>query len=184
MKSLRLALCALGTFLVSSQAVAGITVLGNGSAAVTCYQSAEARARTAMAIAQCSTALNDDMLNVDDRVATLINRGIVLMLADRTSEAVRDFDHAITIDANQPEAYLNKGLTQFRLGDSVGAQALASRALELRTRKPAIAYYVRALAAEDRGDVRSAYADLRRAAAIEPGWSEPATELQRYRVRR
>ena len=184
MKSLPLALGALSAVLFAGQAGAGVTIVGSNSAANTCYRLAESKARSSTAIEQCNVALNDDMLVGENRVATFINRGIVLMLANRPNDAIRDFDHALKLDANQPEAYLNKGLTHFRMGDSASAQALASRALELRTRKPAIAYFVRGLASEDRGDVRAAYADLRRAAQIAPDWNEPQAQLQRYRVTR
>lgn len=184
MKSLPLALGALSAALIGSQTSARTIINVSSSAAANCFHSAESLARSQAAISQCSAALNSELLNFDERVATHVNRGIVLMLANRANEAISDFDAALKLDANEPEAYLNKGLTHYRIGNSVDARALASRALELRTKKPAVAYYVRALAAEDRGDVRSAYADLRRAAAIEPNWSEPATQLQRYRVTR
>ena len=182
MRSLPLALGALSAALLGTQAIAGATINVSSSAAKNCYQSAEARARSQAAIAQCSAALASDLLNRDERVATFVNRGIVLMLANRAPEAIRDFDNALKLDATEAEAYLNKGLTQYRIGNSADAQVLASRALELRTKKPAVAYYVRALASEDRGNVRAAYADLQRAVEIDPSWSEPATQLQRYRV--
>jgi tetratricopeptide (TPR) repeat protein len=182
MKSLPLACGALGACLIAAQAPAHTISLGS-SLAETCYKLAKAKANDQSAIAQCTAALNEPGLMQSDRVATHVNRGIVLMLADRSAEAIRDFDTAVALDANEPEAYLNKGLTHLRTGNARAALPLATRALQLHTRRPAIAYYVRGLAAEDQGDVKSAYADLRRAAAIDPKWSEPLIELQRYRVR-
>jgi tetratricopeptide (TPR) repeat protein len=182
MKSLPIAFGALGAGMLAGQVPAHTITLGS-SAAETCYRLAEAKAHDQLAVAQCNAALEDPALTQADRVATHVNRGIVLMFAERTKEAIRDFDMAVALDASEPEAYLNKGLTELRVGNSSAALALASRAIELRTRKPAIAYYVRGLAAEDSGDVRSAYNDLQRAAAIDPKWQEPLIELQRYRVR-
>jgi tetratricopeptide (TPR) repeat protein len=182
MKSLPIALGALGAGLIAGQAPAQSISLGS-SVAESCYRLAEAKTHDPAAIAQCDAALQDPALTQADRVATHVNRGIVLMLANREKDAIRDFDTAVALDAREPEAYLNKGLTELRIGNASAALSLASRAIELRTRKPAIAYYVRGLAAEDKGDVRSAYADLKRAAAIDPNWSDPVTELQRYRVR-
>lgn len=184
MKCLPLALGALAVAVSGGPATARTTINVTSSAATTCFRAAEAHARSGVAIAQCSDALNEDRLDRDERVATLVNRGIVLMLANRPREAIRDFDDALALDANQPEAYLNKALTHLRIGNSADAQVLASRALELRTKKPAVAYYIRGLASEDRGDIRAAYAYLKRAAAIDPTWSAPQTELQRYHVSR
>lgn len=170
------------------------TVVGAPAAATTlrigqtqsreCYESALAKLGTPSAIAVCSAALDDQDLAPNDRVATLVNRGIVLMFGNRPVDASRDFDAALAIDASEPEAYLNKGVNAFRMGNSADAEALANRALELRTHKPALAYYVRGLANEDRGNIKAAYADLQLAHRIEPNWIDPTTELQRYRVTR
>ena len=184
MKSLPFALGALTLALAAHPSAAATSLNVTSSAAESCFRAAEGRARSNAAVDLCSAALERHVLNRDERVATLVNRGIVLMLANRAGDALRDFDNALKLDALQPEAYLNKGLTHLRIGNPLDAQRLANRALELRTKKPAIAYYIRGLAAEERGDVRSAYADLRRAAAIDPAWVEPANELQRYRVER
>jgi hypothetical protein len=61
---------------------------------------------------------------------------------------------------------------------------MIERAIQLRTRRPALAYYARGIVHEDMGEVRKAYADLIRARDLEPGWSDPVRELQRYRVAR
>ena len=58
------------------------------------------------------------------------------------------------------------------------------RALELGTDEPEVAFFGRGLAHEDIGDLKSAYADLRRAAELRPQWPQPAQELARYQVRR
>ena len=60
---------------------------------------------------------------------------------------------------------------------------MVERALALNTRKPALAYFVRGLANEDRGNVKAAYADLVHARDLAPDWKEPGVELQRYKIR-
>ncbi len=183
MKTLPLAFAMAAAGMIGSQATASnISINVSKSGARACYESAESRARSPGAIAQCTAALGDDRMTTDDRVATLVNRGIVLMLANRSDDAIRDFDAALALDATMPEAYLNKGVTKFRIGNSADAHALASRALELRTKKPALAYYVRGLANEERGNVRAAYADLRRAQELDPRWDEPTMQLARYSI--
>ncbi len=39
------------------------------------------------------------------------------------------------------------------------------------------------MAHEEAGNVKAAYADLRRAVALRPNWAEPKRDLARYRVR-
>jgi tetratricopeptide (TPR) repeat protein len=184
MRFLPIVLTALAGAALAGPASAQYALKVSDHGAENCYRSALMKARTQSAIDQCTATLGDMMLSRDDRVATLVNRGIVLMLANAPSRALRDFDAALALNANEPEAYLNKSLAEFNSGRSEAARRLANRALELRTSRPAVAYYVRGLAAEDGGNVEAAYADLRRAAAIEPKWSDPAIELRRYKVTR
>ena len=58
-----------------------------------------------------------------------------------------------------------------RQGQSVAAMPLLERALELKTSKPALAYYMRAIAYEDSGNVKAAYDDLIRARDLDPSWA-------------
>jgi hypothetical protein len=41
---------------------------------------------------------------------------------------------------------------------------------------------MRGIAHEDAGNFRAAYADLQRARELDPAWSLPTVELQRYQV--
>jgi len=100
------------------------------------------------------------------------------------SGAQADFDKAGALNPKRGEPWLNMGVLQFKQGNSRAAIALFDKALELGTGEPEIAYFGRGLAHEDVGDLRSAYADLRRAAELRPNWSQPAQELVRYQVRR
>ena len=94
-----------------------------------------------------------------------------------------DFDAALAMDPNEPEAWLNKAVGHAKFGRSIDALPLAEKALALNTRRPALAYFVRAMALEDGGNIVGAYRDLRRARALEPKWKEPAIELRRFQVR-
>ena len=95
-----------------------------------------------------------------------------------------DYDAAIALDEGQAEAWLNKGLAVLRSGGARDAVGLFDAALARRTREPAIAHFGRAMAHEEAGDVRAAYADLVRARELSPRWAAPAVELKRFRVRR
>ncbi len=182
MKTLLVA-AGLAMTIIPHQATAQSTVLAaENSLARTCYMSALTMRHDQVAIRECGQALDIEAMVRDDRVATYINRGILHMLANNAAAANRDFDTALAMDPAQPEAWLNKSVTLQNAGNSSDAVNLATRAIELRTQKPALAYYVRGLAHERSGAVRLAYADLQRARDLAPQWGEPAEQLKRYRT--
>ena len=158
------------------------TVLTMGSTyAQSCYLAAEARDTTPKAMEWCNRALSE-ALQEHDIVGTHVNRGILHMLSGDLRRANRDFDEALRINPRQPDAWLNKAVAQINGGESRAAREMADKALALRTSRPELAYFVRGIANEDTGNLRQAYADLRRASELAPKWNEPALELARYRV--
>lgn len=62
------------------------------------------------------------------------------------------------------------------------ACSLFDTAIRYNTRKPAFAYFGRAVSSEIGGDVKSAYRDYKRASELAPEWQEPIAELTRFRV--
>jgi tetratricopeptide (TPR) repeat protein len=97
-------------------------------------------------------------------------------------EAIADFDSAMTLDPDQPEAYLNKGAALIQRQNPTEAAQLFTVALEHNTQRPAIAHYGRAVANEALGNVREAYQDYQIASQLAPHWSAPRDDLQRFRV--
>ena len=168
----------------AAPAAAAITVIGNSSARM-CYEAAESRsADTFGSLDRCDEALEDPSLPIHDRTATYVNRGILKLRLNRTEEAISDFDAAIAQDPNQAEAYINKGMAVLRRdGGWSDAVALFDMAIEKRTRRPAVAYFCRAVANEMGGRIKQAYLDYRQASLIEPNWRQPRTELSRFTVR-
>lgn len=168
---------------VSGPVQAAVSVFGN-SDAYQCYRAADEGRTGAAALNICNDALDSRQLLGRDRVATLVNRGILHVLDGRYQQGIADYDRAIALDADEPDAYLNKGLALLRRDDG-GAQAVAllSAALERGTREPAIAHYSRGIAHELNGDIVAAYRDLRRASELAPGWDAPARDLARFEVR-
>ena len=158
-----------------------VVTIGN-SLARSCYESAEARQATDVAIAECTQALAGPIVQ-SDQVATFVNRGVLKLVRADHAGAEADFDTALALQPDQPEAWLNKGISLYQRGDSRGALSLLGRSIELHTARPAIAYYARGLANEDSGNIRAAYEDLRRAQALSPKWTAPKAELVRYQVR-
>jgi tetratricopeptide (TPR) repeat protein len=166
----------------SVPAIAAVTVIGNTSARM-CYEAADSPAMpSAREVRYCDAAFSEEALSQHDTVATHVNRGILRLRRGHADLAIADFDTAIRLDSRQPEAYLNKGAALIRLNNAAEALRLFTVALEHNTRRPAIAHFGRAIANEELGNVRAAYMDYRRASELDPDWSDPQTELRRFRV--
>lgn len=165
-----------------SAAEAGIMTIGEGFAR-SCYESSEAQVSTPATIEACNRAFSEQALDLHDEVATHVNRGILYYLSGNLRAANLDYDAALALDPNEPEAWLNKGMAALKARDSAAAAPMFEKALLLNTARPALAYYGRAIVNEDSGNIRQAYADLQRARELEPRWPLPGEELKRYVVR-
>ena len=177
--SLAITLLLAGT---ATAAQASILVVG-GNMARSCYLAAESKNIGRDALQTCSRALSDEPLTQEDRVATYVNRGIIYFRKAALPQATADFDRALALDPTEPDAWLNKAVMLVQYGRSAEAMPMVEKAIDLKTRRPAVAYYIRALIHEDRGNLRAAYHDLQRAKALEPKWQQPAIDLARYQVR-
>ena len=175
-------LAAVAVTVLATGSHASVMTIGGGYATA-CYQSAKDQDARLPAIAECDLALAQEALVNADRAATFINRGILHLRRENLKAAGADFDAALRLDPRQPEAWLNKAIMQVRHGKAAPALPLVTHALEYGTQRPGLAYFVRAMAYEDGGNLRAAYNDLQRAQQLDPEWDQPAIELRRYRVR-
>lgn len=182
MKSLTFAAGIAASVLPIAAANAGIITIGDGFAR-SCYDASQAQVATPQNIEACDRAFTEQALDLHDEVATHVNRGILYYLRGELAAANRDYDQALALDPNEPEAWLNKGMAALKARDSRAAAPMFEKALALKTVRPALAYYGRAIVNEDFGNIRGAYADLQRARDLEPRWPLPAEELKRYVVR-
>lgn len=180
---LRLILSAAALGAVASPAAGAVTVIGSSSARM-CYEAADARGLPSpYSLGRCDQALEEENLSGYDMVATYVNRGILRLRMGDVDHAIGDFDDAIQRDPQQAEAYLNKGVAMLRRPQGWNeALPLFSAALDRRTKRPAIAFFGRAVANEMGGNVKAAYFDYREASRIEPKWREPQAELARFTV--
>jgi tetratricopeptide (TPR) repeat protein len=180
--TVRAVLISATALLIAAPAAASITVVG-GSLARSCYLAAESQvAPTWDDFEACDRALADG-LNRRDTVATHVNRGVLRLRRGDVNGALRDFDTATALDPREAEAYLNRGVALLRNDRAAEALPNFDAALARRTRRPAFAFYGRAGAHEELGNIRAAYADYRRASELEPRWAPPRQELARFRVR-
>ncbi|HEX8622412.1 MAG TPA: tetratricopeptide repeat protein [Allosphingosinicella sp.] len=177
-------LFAAAALLVATPAVGAVTVLGNSSARL-CYEAAEARSSPNLSIIRtCDEAIREEGLSDYERVATLVNRGILKARLGHLDDAIADYDAALNHDPNEAEAYLNKGFALLHVPDAAQqARPLFDTALEKRTRRPELAYYGRAVANELTGQVRAAYEDYRQASLLNPSWRDPKDDLARFSVK-
>ena len=175
-------LAAVAAAALATSSHASVMTLGSGYAE-SCYLSAKHQDARQQTVDECDLALSEEALVSSDRAATFINRGILHLRRKNLKSAGADFDAALKIDPRQPEAWLNKAIMQVRHGKAAPALPLVDHAIEYGTQRPGLAYFVRAMAYEDGGNLRAAYRDLQRAQQLDPKWDQPTIELRRYRVR-
>lgn len=177
-----LILSAAAALAIPTAASSSVVTIG-GPLAVNCYKAALNRITTREAFGDCDRALAEEPLGNGDRAATLVNRGILYMIKGRDAAAEQNFQAATRIDPSEPNPWLNRGFLRLRQGNGRAALPLLERAIELRTGRPALAYYARGIAHEQVGDIRAAYRDLLTARELDPDWDAPAQELTRYKRR-
>ena len=166
----------------ATPASGSVLVLGNSDARL-CFEAADSPSMPiARDLRRCDEALSRENLTTYEVVATHVNRGILRLRRGNIDDAIGDFDRAIALDANQPEAYLNKGAALLRRENPGEAMSLFTIALERNTTRPALAHYGRAVANETLGNLSAAFRDYTAASRIAPDWREPRQELTRFRV--
>lgn len=166
----------------AAPASAAVVVLGNSNARL-CFEAADSPMNPdTRDVRRCDDALMSEALTSYETVATHVNRGILQLRRGLIDLAIGDFNRAISLDPNQPEAYLNKGAALLRSQNAAEAMSLFTMALERNTTRPAVAHYGRAIANETLGNLSAAYRDYTEASRIAPDWSDPRMELTRFRV--
>lgn len=133
------------------------------------------------ALQQCSEALAGKQ-SLTDRIATLVNRGTIQAAVGETGAALADYGAALELAPDRADIYVDRGVALFRGKRPIEAVAEFTYALSLGPATPERVYFDRAMAREDSGDLRGAYADYRQAAALNPFWDAPARELTRFQV--
>jgi tetratricopeptide (TPR) repeat protein len=130
----------------------------------------------------CTTAIR--MAGDSDArlAAAYTNRAILHLVRAEYRDSVADSDSALQIDRRLVEAIVNRGVALLLLHRPTEATADFTQALSLAPSGQAKIYFNRAMAREDSGDLRGAYADYRQATALDPRWDRPKQELSRFTV--
>jgi len=174
--ALALLACAPAAFAQTS-----VTRIGPGPAQA-CFDAARAGSLGLSALRACDAALEDVSLTDADRAATLTNRGVLHLQRREAGEALADFDASLSVAAGRGETHVNRGAALILLGRAPEALTAIERGLALGTDDPHEAYFNRAIAHEELGDLASAYRDYTRAAELAPDWDLPRLELARFTV--
>ena len=179
---MRFGLLALIITAFSSSAYAQVIVFGTGLAR-DCYEAAETSRLTANeAIETCTVALTQQTMSRDDRVSTLVNRGILYMRNGNFTSAMNDYNNALDFAPEMGEAYLNIGAAYIYQREYDAALTALNRAIDLETTDIWAAYYNRGIAHEQTGDLTSAYWDFVRSQELNPESELPARQIARFTV--
>ena len=158
-------------------------VIGGGQSARDCYMAATIAAQMHSAtkgdIDTCTFALQEISLKLKDRVATLVNRGVIYVALEQYNKAIRDYERAYKLSPDIAEIHVNRGNILFWSGRFAQAVTEYKRAIELNLAQQYIVYYNRGLAYEKMGELDKAEADYRKALELMPGWGPAQNKLNR-----
>ncbi|MDX2276346.1 MAG: tetratricopeptide repeat protein [Hyphomonadaceae bacterium] len=157
-----------------------VTVIGRDSNVRRCGQALAGNDLSDGAMEACDRALRNGRLEREERIVTLVNRGVLHLRRRENEAALADFDQAVAEDPENGEALLNRGATLVQLGQFGPAISSLTEALGYGVTDPQKAYFNRAAAREALGDVRGAYEDYSTALEIQPGWALANAELARF----
>ena len=168
--------CVLTVLLASGAAYAQMSVSTFGATdAQLCYQAAaDDFARNTD---DCDEALKVGTMTARDRIATYVNRGIILNRDGRLDEALADFDNALERNAEVAEAYLNRGNTYFLMRRYDEAIADYEASLRYDLEKAHVAWYNIGLAQEAKKDDMKAKDAYRTSLEINPEFGPAQKKL-------
>jgi tetratricopeptide (TPR) repeat protein len=174
---------ALTTLLLTlGTAHAGNVVVTGNPEANDCYRATMLPDWAAHAsISSCNVALNTRRTTRRQRASILVNRGILYNHMGEYPAAFEDFDQALGLISNFPEAYINRGNAYFYTGQVERAIADYNHAIERRSAKQHTAYFNRGLANESQKKPDAAFADFVRANELKPDWVLAAGRVKHYR---
>ena len=179
---LKLMIAATATTLMAETASSQVFIIGEGLGGE-CYQEAKRNASN-FRIAEdiCTRALREQAMTRKNRAATYVNRGVLRMRAGKYAESLGDYNEALKLQPELPEAFLNMGAALIYSKDFSSALSPLDRAIELESTDLFAAHYNRAIARENTGNINGAYDDFQTALELKPGWELAERQLNRFTV--
>ncbi|MCA8900152.1 MAG: tetratricopeptide repeat protein [Hyphomonas sp.] len=179
---LRSLLFAAGLALCAPAAVAQVSVIGGGLAR-DCYNAALFQNVSEMEGEKiCSRALEAEVMKLENRAATFTNRGVLRMRAGKYDSALNDYSTAKKMRPELGAIWLNEGAAYIFRKDFGSALVSLDKAIELDSHDLYAAYYNRAIARENTGDLQGAYYDFQKALELKPDFERAEWQLSRFTV--
>jgi tetratricopeptide (TPR) repeat protein len=168
-----------------ARAETSVTIIGTSPLAACAAAAAEAKRAgigTRAELETCNLAIEAWPPPLANMAIAYVNRSVVQIARGEPNAAIADANRAIGLDAGLGEAFLDRAIALS--ADHRSAEAIRDfeRAIELNVRQPELAYFDRAIALEESGDIKGAYLDYRHAAELCPAWDKPRQELARFKV--
>ncbi|MBW2541555.1 MAG: tetratricopeptide repeat protein [Deltaproteobacteria bacterium] len=182
MKTLALVIALFTGWTAHAQRANSVVSFGS-TEAERCYSAAEMSGGSVGSLVDCTAALKDQTLSKKDRIATLINRGILFNHRRNYAAAIADFETALALDPQASAAYVNRGNAYFATRQFDLAIDDYSASLQMNSAKPHIAHYNRGLVNEIKRKDELAFADFVRATELRPDWEPALTRVQQYRAK-
>lgn len=174
-------LCCCGLLALPAVHAQSVVILSSSSDARACMQTAEWTAMQQRAsrtdIDTCTRALEHGTLSLRDRAATLVNRGIIRVALEDYQLALDDYNAAMQLMPELPEAYVSRGNLLYLADKFDAAIGDYDKALDLMLGRSHIAFYNRGLVNERRGDRTAALADFRQALELRPDFAEAQAKV-------
>lgn len=131
----------------------------------------------------CTYALDNVSLNLRDRTATFINRGVIYSASKEYDLALSDYERALGMMSDVGVAYLNKGNIMFMVREFDDAIEQYNLAMKYEKTKLHVVYLNRGMAYENSGKADLAYNDYTEALKILPEWHEATKRVDRLLLR-
>lgn len=172
----RISIALLAAALTPSAALSQVAVTTFGATdAQRCFEAA--RDDYSTDVSDCDEALKTAAMAPRDKIATFVNRGIVLNRAGRLEDALADFNAALEKDGGLAEAFLNRGNTYFLMRRYDEAIADYQASLDHELAKSHVAWYNIGLAQEAKNDPVKAKEAWRMSLEINPDFGPARQKL-------
>lgn len=132
----------------------------------------------------CDSALDYGTLSLADRAATYSNRGIIRAASKEITQAMLDYEKAMSIRPETPEIYVNRGNAYFLNRDYAMALEDYEASLALGINQLHFVRYNMGMTYDNLGNLDLAEEQLKLALMIEPGWDLAEERLERVLEKR